>query len=264
MRRWLVSTICLLFLNSIAQADSPAPPTTSYNAIISIIIDDLGYRYKNSSRVVHMPWDLTCSFLPLTPHAKTLAQQAHLLNKEIMLHLPMEAISGKTMGPGGLRLGMRRPEFEQTLKTSLAAIPYARGLNNHMGSLLTRNGQQMGWLMQKLAQRGDLYFVDSRTTLQSQAMAQAELNNVLATDRDVFLDHELGTASIQKQFQRLLNIAKLYGSALAIGHPHDVTLDFLEQNLPSLAQHGVRLVPVSRLIQFRSQKRLAWQTSSSP
>jgi len=263
MRSWLF-TICLLLLNSTAYADNLTPPATSSNAIISIIIDDLGYRYENSHRVVHMPWDLTCSFLPLTPHAESLARQAHGLNKEIMLHLPMEAVSGKTMGPGGLSVIMRRTEFEQTLKTSLAAIPHARGLNNHMGSLLTRNAKQMNWLMQKLAQQGRLYFVDSRTTVQSQAMAQAELNNVLATDRDVFLDHKLGKAAIQKQFQRLLAIAKLYGSALAIGHPHDITLDFLEQNLPKLAQHGVSLVPVSHLIQFRSQKRLAWQTSSSP
>lgn len=262
MRQWLVVT--LLFLAVPIRADNaPTPPDVS-PAIISIIIDDLGHRYRTSQRAVHLPWPVTCSFLPHTPYSVTLAKQAWLLNKEIMVHMPMEAISGKAMGPGGLKLGMAQDNFEQVLHNSLAAIPHASGLNNHMGSLLTRNITAMNWLMAKLAQQENFYFVDSRTTQKSQAMALARQYGIMHTGRDIFLDHDPDKQAVQQQFRKLLRHAQHFGSALAIGHPHPATLEVLEQSLPLLAEKGVKLVPVSELIRFRSQRRLAWQASSSP
>ncbi len=48
------------------------------------------------------------------------------------------------------------------LNANLASIPHIRGVNNHMGSLLTQHLGHMDWLMQALERRGDLYFIDSR------------------------------------------------------------------------------------------------------
>ena len=259
MRRWWIT--CVLLCAPLWANGLPPPQT---NALISIIIDDLGYRYSNSLRAVHSPHALTCSFLPHSPFAESLAQQAWLRNKDVMVHLPMEAISGKAIGPGGLNQTMSRQQFEQTVMDSIRAIPHAIGINNHMGSLLTRNHQAMDWLMQEIAKRHKLFFVDSRTTQHSQALHHARLNGVMNTGRDIFLDHEVDVEAIQKQFKRLIWQAQRRGSALAIGHPHPQTLMVLEQELPHLSQLGVKLVPVSQLIRHQSQRSLAWQTFSSP
>lgn len=254
--------LIFVFLCAPAWADSPPPPQT--NALISIIIDDLGYRYRTSIRAVHSPHALSCSFLPYSPYADSLARQAWLLNKDVMVHLPMEALSGKAIGPGGLYQNMSRQAFEQTVLASVQAIPHAIGINNHMGSLLTRNHTAMDWLMQQIARRNRLFFVDSRTTRHSQAMLHARQHGVMSTGRDIFLDHVVEPEAIAKQYRRLLWQAQKTGSALAIGHPHPETLALLERELPQLAEKGVRLVPVSRLIRHRSERRLAWQTSLSP
>ena len=262
MRRrwWWIS----LILCAPVWADSPPPPQIN-PPLISIIIDDLGYRYKNSRRAVQSPYPLSCSFLPHSPHARQLARQAWLLNKDVMVHLPMEAISGKRLGPGGLYQNMDRQQFEKTVQQNIDAIPHAMGINNHMGSLLTGNHTAMDWLMQQIARRNHLFFVDSRTTRHSHATMHANLNGVMNTGRDIFLDHVIDRTRIKQQFDKLIWRAQRHGSALAIGHPHPQTLDVLEQELPQLAQKGVKLVPVSQLIQFRSERRLAWQqTSSSP
>jgi len=260
MRRWLLTCV---FLCAPVWADSSPPPQT--NALISIIIDDLGYRYQTSLQTVHSPHALSCSFLPHSPHAKSMARQAWLLKKDVMVHLPMEAMSGKAIGPGGLYKAMSRQQFEKTITENIQAVPHAIGFNNHMGSLLTRNHTAMDWLMQQVAKRNKLFFVDSRTTHKSQAMLHANLNGVLNTGRDIFLDHVVETEAIRQQFNRLIWQAQRRGSAVAIGHPHPETLAFLEQALPQLAQKGVTLVPISQLIQHRSERRLAWQqTSSSP
>lgn len=259
MRRWLI--ICL-FLCAPIWANSATPPQT--NALISIIIDDLGYRYRTSLQAVHSPHALSCSFLPHSPHADALARQAWLLNKDVMVHLPMEALSGKDIGPGGLYQAMTRQQFEQTVLDNIKAVPHAVGINNHMGSLLTRNHTAMDWLMQQIAKRNNLFFVDSRTTQGSQAIVQANLNGVMNTGRDIFLDNIVDAETIRTQFKRLLWQAQRHGSALAIGHPHPQTLEVLAQELPQLLQMGVTLVPVSQLVQFRARRSLAWQTSSSP
>ncbi|MEJ2118927.1 MAG: divergent polysaccharide deacetylase family protein, partial [Alphaproteobacteria bacterium] len=61
-----------------------------------------------------------------------------------------------------LTLTMPREEFLATLEHDLASIPYVTGVNNHMGSLLTRDPTSMRWLMGSLRE-ADLYFIDSRT-----------------------------------------------------------------------------------------------------
>lgn len=254
-----------MFLCAPLWADSTPPPQTNSPALISIIIDDLGYRYQTSRRTVHSPYALSCSFLPHTPHAKQLARQAWLLNKDIMVHLPMEATSGRALGPGGLYKNMDRQGFEKTVMQNINAIPHAMGINNHMGSLLTGNHRAMDWLMQQIARHNKLFFVDSRTTRNSQATLHANLNGVMNTGRDIFLDNQLDRKHLKQQFDRLIWRAQRTGSALAIGHPHPETLDMLDEELPALAEKGVSLVPVSQLIQYRSERRLAWQqTSSSP
>ena len=99
--------------------------------------------------------------------------------------------------------------------------------------------------------RGTLYFVDSRTTRHTVALDEARSNGVPSTWRDVFLDDDPRPASIRREFERLLSVAKKQGTALAIGHPHPETISFLAAMIPRLDSLGVELVPVFRLIQIR-------------
>ncbi|MDH5181452.1 MAG: divergent polysaccharide deacetylase family protein [Gammaproteobacteria bacterium] len=262
MRRW--SAVLLLLIFTPLHADTAPLPPASPPALISIIIDDLGHVYRNSFRAVHLPWPVTVSFLPHAPHSVTLAKQAWLLDKEIMVHLPMEALGNKDIGPGGLKLDMTQEQFAHILQTGLASIPHAGGINNHMGSLLTRDASAMDRLMSHLALERKYFFVDSRTTQQSQALHTARQYGLHTTGRDIFLDHVPDKKSVQQQFNKLIQLARQHGSALAIAHPRPETLEVLHESLPKLAEMGVKLVPVSTLIQYRTQRRLAWQTSSFP
>jgi len=80
----------------------------------------------------------------------------------------------------------------------------------------------------------------------------------------VFLDDEPTPAGVAREFRRLLGLARRNGSALAIGHPHPATLDLLERELPQLAGQGVRLVPISRLVERQHEREHLWRASLSP
>ena len=133
---------------------------------IALIIDDLGNQGKQGRHVVRLPGPVACAFLPHAPFTATLARQAHLLNKEVMLHLPMQADNHEhaLKEKGVLTFEMTQHQFLATLQENLGSVPHVSGINNHMGSLLTRHHGQMSWLMQSISEQGLLFFVDSRTT----------------------------------------------------------------------------------------------------
>lgn len=224
---------------------------------ISIIIDDMGYRLKSGSRAVNLPGAVTYSFLPHAPHVTQLSQLAHKQDKEVMLHLPMQAEGGKRLGPGGLTEAMSEKNFIKVLASDINSIPHVSGFNNHMGSLLTKSQLWMKRLMQQVAKKNNLFFVDSRTTSESVALKVARTEGLKSIQRDIFIDHEDSKIFIQKQLRKLIKKARKNGTALAIAHPKKVTLSALEEWLPELEKQGIKLVPVSKLINLRQQRKLA-------
>lgn len=223
---------------------------------LAIIIDDIGYNLALGKRTADLQGDFTLAVLPFTPHGIELAQRAHERGKEIMLHAPMSNRHNYPLGRGGLLSGMQRAEFLTVLSQNLANIPHIQGVNNHMGSQLTEQAEPMRWLMEELKLRG-LYFVDSRTSAQTQALMMAEKIHLPSRKRDVFLDDERTRSNIKYQLLRALKLAQQQGSAIAIGHPYPETLAELEQLQPLLNQYQVQLVKISQLlISSRKQQPL--------
>jgi polysaccharide deacetylase 2 family uncharacterized protein YibQ len=241
--RLAIWTLLLQFATGIAHSEQ-APPIAPR---VGIIIDDLGYSLKNGRRSIALPGAVTCSILPGTPYAQKLAQHAKDSGKEIMLHLPMQGAGPSPNEPHSLSVEMTETAFREVLRTHLAAIPEAVGVNNHMGSIVTPLPQQMNWLMEELAGRA-IYFVDSRTAQSTAAAEAAFLHQVPFTQRDVFLDNDKDAAAIETAFNQLIRKAKKHGHAIGIAHAHPVTLATLEQLLPRLAEEGIILESVSKLL----------------
>ncbi|MCW8918174.1 MAG: divergent polysaccharide deacetylase family protein [Gammaproteobacteria bacterium] len=260
----LLGAILLLLGRPLAAAEE-TPSTPTPRPLAALIIDDLGDRLNEGLRAIALPGQVTYSILPQTPFSARFAELAHSLGKEVMLHQPMQSLSGAAMGPGGLSLHMTHNAFVRTLHANLASVPHARGVNNHMGSLLTRHPGQMAWLMDALQQRGDLFFVDSTTSSQTVALKVAIEHRLPSLRRNIFLDHEPDEAAIRRQFARFIGQAKAVGFSLAIAHPYPETLRVLELLLPTLEGQGVALHPVSQLIAQRDgQRERLWQASLSP
>lgn len=242
------------FVSVCAAGDSAgAPLAGAEQPLIAIIIDDMGYRRAEGLRALELPGALTYACLPHTPWGADFAERARASGREVLLHLPMESQHGLPLGPGGLTASMNETELTASLALAVESIPGASGINNHMGSHLTRQPQPIHWLMAWLAERhGDLFFVDSRTTPGSVILEVAGEYGVSAVARDVFLDHPAGDpAAVHARFEQLVARAHASGTALGIAHPHPATLDALAEALAELHRHRVELVGVSALIEAR-------------
>ncbi|UTW11255.1 divergent polysaccharide deacetylase family protein [Marinobacterium rhizophilum] len=212
-----------------------------------LVIDDVGHSLSAGRNTLALPGPIDCAILPHSTHGSTLAREAHALGKGVMLHAPMANSQQLALGPGALTPDLSRAELQRVLRADLDAIPHVVGVNNHMGSLLTSSRQPMEWVMEVLLERG-LWFVDSRTTADTLAWQVARERGVPALMRDVFLDHEQTPEFVHRQFRRGLQIAREYGSALLIGHPHRVTLDYLHAALPLLDELGIQRLTVSAFL----------------
>ncbi len=234
----LFSVVCCLSLPVQAQS---LPPQ------VAIIIDDIGYQ-KVDPDIIRLPYALTVAVMPFTPNGHDMITLARQHGKEIMLHMPMEAVAqNHLLGKGALRRPMNKQQVQQALNKALDSVPQAIGVNNHMGSLYTSLPEQMDWVMQVVAARG-LYFIDSKTTGKSVVTATTQKHGVKTRSRDVFLDNDKSYKALDRQFNQLIQLAKHHGHAVAIGHPYPETYRYLKKNLPRLAQQGIKVVPASALL----------------
>lgn len=218
----------------------------SYAAQLALIIDDIGYRHTDKA-VLALPSTVTLSVLPHTPLGKELANAGHKKGHEIMLHLPMQALNGKTLGLGGLTNTMTEAQIRTSVIDAINSVPFAKGANNHMGSLLTQLDDPMLWVMETLKQK-QLYFVDSMTTRFTKAGDNADKLGIPLLKRQLFLDNDTSANALERQFNLMISQAHTQGSLVAIAHPYPETMRFLEANLHRLKTEGIDLVPASSLL----------------
>ncbi|MFD2165555.1 divergent polysaccharide deacetylase family protein [Thalassotalea euphylliae] len=214
-------------------------------AQVAIVIDDIGYRMTDKN-VLNIPGKVTFAVLPHTPFGERIAKVANARNQEVILHIPMESTLGKKLGPGALTSDMDEKALRQSLTKSLEEVPFAVGINNHMGSHLTTLTEPMIWTMQFLKDN-NMLFLDSVTSPNSLGKAIANQLGVPVMSRHVFLDNHLNHDYIAGQFKQLIRKAKKNQVAIAIAHPHPQTVESLSRLIPQLKQNNIELVPLSSL-----------------
>ncbi len=224
-------------------------PPVKPRAKVAIIIDDMGYDENifHGFMALHVP--LTFSILPEEPFSTNIAEEAHAHHYEVMLHLPMES-KNYTLNhiKGMIKLNMSHREMLRRLDEDIRAIPYVKGINNHMGSLFTENTGAMHVVLKEV-ERKSLFFIDSRTTSSSVAFTLARKMGIRTGKRDIFLDNMSDIGYIKGQIHKLIDIAKRRGKAIAIGHPKWETLYALEESIPLFHREKIRLVFASEVME---------------
>lgn len=214
---------------------------------IAIVIDDMGYNAGVIPRLVSAGQPMTMAFLPLGQQIDSQARAAAAAGLEVLLHMPMEPVGRENPGPNAIRVGMSPAEIQTLMGAALATVTGAVGMNNHMGSKATADLASMQAVMSRLAAQ-NLFFLDSRTTGRSQALAAALAEGVPSIGRDVFLDNDPSIAAVTRQLDALERLARARGYAVAIGHPHASTIEALQRWIPQALARGIQFTTLSRLV----------------
>jgi polysaccharide deacetylase 2 family uncharacterized protein YibQ len=218
---------------------------------IAIVIDDFGHTSQRLvKRFCQLPFPLTLAVLPNEGQADAIVERALATGHEVLVHLPMEpnGYPDNDPGPGAVMVEQDADEIRWHVRRAIAHVPGAVGLNNHMGSRATADPRVMGLVLDEVA-RHPLFFLDSRTTPDSQGWKLAQEVGVPCVQRDLFIDPLEEVTSVEENLWELAELAARNGHAVGVGHDRQQTLSALEYVLPRLERRGFRFVPVSQLAQ---------------
>ncbi|WP_297056867.1 divergent polysaccharide deacetylase family protein, partial [Thermosulfurimonas sp.] len=199
----------------------PSPSASLRKPRVAFILDDMGQRPSLERKFFDLGIIRNFSFLPQAPFTPRLAREAHRRGFTVMVHLPMEAEDRNP--PGGLTVSMSEKEIRRRTRYLLSLVPYAEGVNQHMGSLFSQDPVRMLWVMEEIKKKG-LFFVDSRTTPQTMAPFVAASLKIRFAQRDVFLDNSLDRRRLEAVLRSILQKAHRKGKLVVIVHPHPQTL----------------------------------------
>ena len=217
-----------IFLPLSIVPEPQAPAASSPRMVI--VIDDLGESMAVARRLAGLPFPVSFSVLPHNTKARSVANLAREKNLELLLHLPCEPEGYPKIansGPGTLRVNMTPAALERALVDNLSRLPEVDGVNNHMGSRLTRDRTAMTVVLGHLQGRGK-FFLDSLTTPKSCVREVSTSVGMRYYRRHIFLDNTAKEHAILLQLKKAESLARRTGLAVAIGHPYPATLSALE------------------------------------
>lgn len=216
---------------------------------IVIVIDDFGYRNDAVlDGFMHLDARLTYAVIPGHAYSFSTAAMAIDRGYEVILHMPMEALSPT---PGELQyrltLSMSSEEMRHRLRMAFHSLPQVTGLSNHQGSAATGDERVMRVVGSELRRAGK-FFLDSRTSPWSVAEISMKPYGVPTVHRDVFLDHYDDIQSIRRQLNILADMARSEGFAVGIGHVRYNTLTVLRDVIPRLQNAGFEFAFASQVV----------------
>lgn len=230
-----------------APAAAPKPNTpAAVKGKLAVVIDDAGRDLESQHIYESLGIPLTLAVMPNQVHTRDAALSWHAHGLPVILHQPMESVSGIGMESKVILTSMGDEEIRSLLKSSLSQVPEAVGINNHQGSKATTNRHTMDVVMNELHHRR-LFFFDSRTNSTTAADAAAAAYGVPYVRNDLFVDNEADVAAISSMIREAAKRAQKYGTYVIIGHCRPKTAEAFRQMVPQLEKEGIQFVYVSSL-----------------
>ena len=208
--------------------------------------------------------------LSFAAYARSLPQWisgARAAGHEVMLQLPMEPLSypANDPGPHTLLTSLSPAENIDRMEWLLSRFAGYVGVTSFMGSKFTTSPDHLRPIMSALKQRG-LLFLDTAASRDSVAARIGIDIGLPIAVSDRFFDRQASRVAIDAQLLELEQIARSRSVAVGIGYPFPVTIERLAAWVPTLAQKGIELAPISAVVSriHRSVRRTRQAASATP
>jgi len=223
-------------------------PAAKTKPTLIFVIDDAGYNLAQLEPFLDLPFPVTIAVLPGVPHSAEAVARIIKKGKEAILHQPMEALGKDNPGPGAIMIGMDGDEAVRILSSNLDSLPGVVGVNNHMGSAVTRDPALMGGVLDLVKARG-IYYLDSLTAPDTATRVLSAERSMPFWERDVFLDNSADRQSILHAIEEGKKEASSKGAAVLIGHVWSSELaQTLMDVYPGLVEDGYSLSTIARFM----------------
>lgn len=231
------------------SADEPAAAIPQRSGKLVIVIDDVGYNTSGLEPFLELTVPVTFAVLPQLEFSQACAEMVSAAGQELILHLPMESVTGQYPGPGTLDDEMDIEQLRAEISADADSVPGIVGMNNHMGSQGTEDVRIVREVLEFAKSRG-LFFLDSKTTAKSAVPLLAEAIEIPYLERDVFLDNEHSREFISQALDMGLQIVEQQGVAIMIGHVWtEILPGMLEDFAREAIAQGYEFVTLASLLE---------------
>lgn len=214
---------------------------------LAVVIDDAGLDLESQRVYQNIGVPFTLAVMPNKLHTSEAAAEWENHGMPVILHQPMEPVSGAGMEDKTILVSMSDDEIRKMLSESLSQIPQVAGINNHQGSKATADYRVMSIVMEELSHRG-LFFFDSHTNTTTEADNAALAFGVPYARNDLFVDNSSDEAEIRAMIREGAERAKKRGNYIIIGHCRPHTAAAFRDMVPILQSEGIEFVYVSSLL----------------
>lgn len=216
-------------------------------ARVALVVGGLGVSPTTTAdAVAKLPAAVTLAFAPHGSDLEKHVAQAREDGHEVMLQAPMEPFDYPDNDPGPHTLTVRARTQENIghLHWAMGRFTGYVGVINFMGGRLTADEAALAPILREIGSRG-LVFVDDGSSSRSLAVQVGAAAGTPTARADLVVDGVPRPDTIDRQLERLEQIARQRGFALGSANALPVTVDRIAQWAKTLEARGVTLVPVS-------------------
>lgn len=216
-------------------------------AQLCFVFDDGGQNIAQLQKFLELPFPITVAVLPQLAHSVESAELVRKSGNEVILHQPMQSVNNSiNPGPGAITPDMTDDQIIAQLFINMEEISPIAGMNNHEGSGITADAGKMEIILQTASEYG-IYFLDSRTNVETKVPYVAGELGYSWYERNIFLDNEKTRENVLSELKKGLAIANKSGSVIMIGHiwSADFLPALLKEAYPELKEKGYTFSVVS-------------------
>ncbi len=216
--------------------------------VIALVVGNLGLSKFVTERFVNMPKFITLGYSPYAENLVSDINQGSTTYHDVLINLPLEPFNYSKNDPGPLTL-FRKLSTEDKLekiKTILSVLPQAIGVYAVEPEIFTNSLEDCKFILENLnnANRFLLYGNSNATTITD----VANIYNYKMLVVDIRLDMHLSKEAIESQLEKLEQIARSKGVAIAYSNAYNLLADVIPEWAAKLADKNISIVPITSLI----------------
>jgi len=220
-------------------------------ARVGVLVRGLGRGDQESLDAVStLPSAVSLAFLPYASESRRLASEARARGHEVIVQLPLEPADYPQTNPGPETLLTTLPPEENAnrLQALLRRFEGHSGVTNLTGGKMLQSRASLKPLLQEIKSRGLVYVGESNNSHATVRQIARELNLRYGAAQ-VTIDAQATPEAIDKQLQRLVQVARERGGAIGMASANAETIRQLREWSQTLAAQNITLVPVGALAQ---------------
>jgi uncharacterized protein len=230
-----------------ARPSGALPGGGSAAARVAVLVTGLGISHNaTAGAIANLPPAVTLAFAPYGSELDRHVGRARDDGHEVMLQVPMEPFDYPDNDPGPHTLTARGKTEDNIDKLHWAMGRFTgyTGLVNFMGAKLTADEGALGPILREIGRRG-LVFLDDGSSSRSLVATVAPASGTPVSRADLVLDAAARPELIDKELQRLEELALKKGFAIGTASALPLTVERIARWARALESRNILLVPVS-------------------